>query len=228
MKACALAPNRPFSAAISACGRALVVGERVLGRRARARPQVGVQVGVAEAVDRLLRDRRRGTRRLALAVDARRRSRTAADRCPGTRRSGRPGTARAATAASPGCSPPSSAVVEVVEHVVEGDHAPLALAPAQRRGRRSSSSSRSRRSRARSSAAGDGRAGGEQGVGGVEERVRRASSGPSWCRAAASRWRSSSGLGLGVDRRERRGVPEPGVPARPRPDRSSRPCTSPC
>ena len=94
--------------------------------------QVGVQVGIAEAVDRLLRVAHQEQRRRAVAVDRVGRSRTAAGRCPGTRRSARPGSACAATAAS--AAPPSrgQALVQVEEHVVEGRDAPLALGAAQR------------------------------------------------------------------------------------------------
>ena len=62
--------NSAFSAPISVRAGALVVEQRVLGARVPACAQVGVQVGVAEAVDRLLRVADEEQRRAVAEVDA--------------------------------------------------------------------------------------------------------------------------------------------------------------
>ena len=99
--------------------------------RSRARLQVGVQVGIAEAVDRLLRVAHQEQRRAAAARRARGRWRTAAGRCPGTRRSARPESAARSACASAAPPSPVSRCVQVEQHVVEADHALLALGLAQ-------------------------------------------------------------------------------------------------
>ena len=101
--------------------------------------------------------------------------------------------------------------VEVVEHVVEGDHAPLALAPAQV-GADGVDQVADQAQAGELELAGDGAAGGEQGVGGVEERVGRRRlilvgarfSAGARQQVAASRPRRSA--------RAARPSPEPGVP----------------
>ena len=89
--------------------------------------------------------------------------------------------------------------VQVVEHVVEGDHAPLALAPAQV-GADGVDQVADQAQAGEFELAGDRAAGGEQGVGGVEERVGRASSGPCWCAVSARELDSSSSFAVGVER----------------------------
>ena len=128
-----VAPEQRVQAVQQRLGRALVFAQRVNLRRTRARLQVGRQVGIAKTVDRLLGVAHQKQRRAAVAVkrvEHRELQRVGVLKLVDQRGREACFQRRGQPWAFTGCQP----FVQVVEHVVEGHHATVALEPAQRGG----------------------------------------------------------------------------------------------